>query len=244
MNKDWWLPAAISRHAAAYDVQFLRTLIAAVVIFVAVQIALIVVVLRYRAKGGIAPPVRVGGEGSRLEATWTVATAILFLGLLALGGRIWAGVQFTAAPRDAEVIEVLSKQFAWNFRYAGPDGKFGRADFRLVDDASGNPAGLDPKDPAGKDDIVSANLRVPAGKPVELMLNSMDVIHSFFVRELRLKQDVVPGMRIPVHFTANTPGTYEIPCAELCGLGHFQMRATMIVLPPAEYEQWKRGQTQ
>ena len=243
MDHGWWLPAAISRHAVAYDVQFQRTLITAVVIFVAVQAALIVVVWRYRDRGG-ARAVRAGGEGTRLEKIWTAATAILFLGLLALGGRTWAGVQFTAPPRDAEVIEVLAKQFAWNFRYAGPDGKFGRVDFRLVDDAAGNPAGLDPNDPAGKDDIVSANLRVPAGSPVELMLNSMDVIHSFFVRELRLKQDTVPGMRIPLHFTATTPGTYEIPCAELCGLGHFQMRATMIVLPPAEYEQWKRGQTQ
>jgi cytochrome c oxidase subunit 2 len=244
MNNGWWLPAAISRHAAAYDTQFLRTLVAAVVIFVAVQIALLVIVWRYRNAGGGPGAVRAGKEGIHLETMWTAATAVLFLGLLALGGRIWAGVQFTAAPLDAEVIEVLSKQFAWSFRYAGPDGKFGRVDFRLVDDAAGNPAGLDPNDPAGKDDIVSANLRVPAGRPVELMLNSMDVIHSFFVRELRLKQDSVPGMRIPIHFTATAPGTYEIPCAELCGLGHFQMRATMIVLPLAEYEQWKRGQTQ
>jgi cytochrome c oxidase subunit 2 len=241
MSKAWWLPVAISDHAAAYDAQFWLTLITAGIIFVAVQIALILIVWRYRRA---VAPVRADSEGTRLETMWTAATTILFLGLLALGGRIWAAVQFTAAPRDAEVIEVLSKQFAWSFRYAGPDGKFGRVDFRLVDDAAGNPAGLDPNDPAGKDDIVGANLRVPAGRPVELMLNSMDVIHSFFVRELRLKQDSVPGMRIPIHFTATTPGTYEIPCAELCGLGHFQMRATMIVLPPAEYEQWKRGQTQ
>ncbi|HZT36797.1 MAG TPA: cytochrome c oxidase subunit II transmembrane domain-containing protein [Bryobacteraceae bacterium] len=242
MIKAWWLPAAISQHAVAYDAQFLRTLAAATVIFIAVQIALIAIVWRYRANS--AGVRRVGARKTNIEAIWTAATAVLFLGLLALGGRIWAAVQFTPAPPDAELIEVLAKQFAWTFRYAGPDGRFGRIDFMLVNDAAGNPFGLDPEDPDGKDDIVSATLRVPAGRPVQLMLNSMDVIHSFFVRELRLKQDVVPGMRIPLHFTATRPGVYEIPCAELCGLGHSQMRSTMIVLTPAEYDAWKRGQPQ
>lgn len=238
MIKSWWLPAAISQHALAYDAQFLRTLVPAIIIFIAVQIALIAIVWRYRAASAGAR--RAESQKPRLEAIWTAATAILFLGLLALGGRIWAAVQFTPAPPNSEVIEVLAKQFAWTFRYAGPDGRFGRVDFMLVNEAGGNPFGLDPKDPAGKDDIVSATLRVPAGRPVQLMLNSMDVIHSFFVRELRLKQDSVPGMRIPLHFTVTQPGVYEIPCAELCGLGHSQMRSTMIVLTPVEYDKWKR----
>jgi cytochrome c oxidase subunit 2 len=242
MIRSWWLPTAISQHALAYDAQFLLTLILAVIIFLAAQIALVAIVWRRRAAAAGASRWR--PQHARIEAVWTAATAILFLGLLALGGRIWAAVQFTPAPANAELIEVLAKQFAWTFRYAGPDGKFGRVDFMLVNEAAGNPFGLDPKDPNGKDDIVSATLRVPAGRPVQLMLNSMDVIHSFFVRELRLKQDAVPGMRIPLHFTARRPGVYEIPCAELCGLGHSQMRSTMIVLTPAEYDAWKRGQPQ
>lgn len=221
----------------------MRTLTATVIIFAAVQIALIGVVWRFRSARPA--PISSGtARSGRLEAVWTTATAILFLGLLALGGRIWAGVQFTPPPPDSEPIEVLSKQFAWNFRYPGRDGKFGRVNPQLMNDSTGNPFGLDPDDPAGKDDIVSASLRVPAGRPVLLTLNSVDVIHSFFVRELRLKQDLVPGMRIPLHFIAKVPGTYEIPCAELCGLGHFQMRSSMIVLAPAEYEAWKRGQSQ
>lgn len=239
----WWLPAAISRHAVAYDVQFTRTLIAAGIIFGAAQCALLAVVLRFRARRD-APEPKGSLHSSRVEGIWTLATAIVFLGLLAWGGRIWAGVQFTSAPPDAEVIEVLAKQFSWGFRYPGPDGRFGRTDIRLINDAGGNPFGLDPNDPAAKDDIMTATLRVPFGRPVNLLLISADVIHSFFVRELRMKQDLVPGMRIPLHFVADIPGTYEIPCAELCGLGHAQMRATMIVLQPAEYERWKREQPQ
>jgi len=138
----------------------------------------------------------------------------------------------------------MAKQFAWSFRYPGPDGKFGRTDLKLINDAAGNPFGLDEKDPAAKDDVVSASLKVPAGKQVNLIMHARDVIHNFFVRELRLKQDIVPGMEIPLHFTADTVGVYEVPCSELCGLGHFQMRTTMQVMPEAEFEQWKQQQAQ
>jgi cytochrome c oxidase subunit 2 len=171
-----------------------------------------------------------------------MATTVLFLGLLLMGAKTWAGVQFTQAPRDAEPIEVLARQFAWSFRYPGADQRFGRTDIHLINEASGNPFGIDDADPASRDDIVSATLRVPAGKPVNLALLSLDVIHSFFVRELRVKQDLVPGMQIPLHFVADVPGTYEVPCAELCGLGHHQMRTTVIVMPQPEFEAWKREQ--
>jgi cytochrome c oxidase subunit II len=138
----------------------------------------------------------------------------------------------------------MTKQFAWNFRYPGPDGVFGRTDIKLVNDAAGNPLGIDPNDPAGKDDIVSATLKVPVNKPIRLIMHSRDVIHNFYVRELRMKQDIVPGMEIPLHFTAKTIGTYEVPCSELCGLGHFQMRTTMQVMSEADFEAWKKQQAQ
>ena len=109
----------------------------------------------------------------------------------------------------------------------------------FVNDSAGNPFGLDDKDPAGRDDIVSASLKIPAGKPIKLILHSRDVIHNFFVRELRMKQDIVPGMEIPLSFQADIAGVYEVPCSELCGLGHFQMRTTMQVMSPADFEQWK-----
>jgi cytochrome c oxidase subunit II len=241
MLDGWWLPPAISHHANAHDVQFLRTLFTAIAIFVVGQCALAAVVWRYRSSTS---PVRGAShpKGSRVELVCTGATAVVFIGLLAMGARTWAGVQFTPAPQDAETIEVLAKQFAWNFRYSGPDKRFGRTSLRQMDDAAGNPFGLDEADSGGKDDIVSATLRVPAGRPVNLALRSIDVIHSFFIRELRLKQDLVPGMQVPLHFQADVPGTYEVPCAELCGLGHHQMRTTIIVMPPDEFDDWKRRQ--
>lgn len=238
----WWFPAAISRHAVGYDVQFTRTLIAAAFIFFAAQGGLIGIVWRFRSKARTRGADRKATHG-RLELVWTGATAVLFLGLLLMGGHVWASVQFSPAPADSEVIEVLAKQFAWSFRYPGPDGRFGRTDIHLINDADNNPFGLDERDPYAKDDIMSATLRVPAGRPVKLTLTSRDVIHSFFVRELRIKQDLVPGMRIPLHFQADVPGTYEVPCSELCGLGHSQMRTTVIVMPAGDYNRWKREQS-
>lgn len=241
MLDGWWLPPPISRHAFAHDAQFIRTLATAAIIFSMAQGALGWMVWRYRGSAAV-PPETPRLHGSRVELVCTAATMLVFLGLLAMGVQTWAGVQFTEAPANAEVVEVLARQFAWNFRYPGADGSFGRTDIRLISEAGGNPFGLDDSDPAAKDDIVSATLRVPSGRAVRLRLRSIDVIHSFFVRELRIKQDVVPGMEIPLHFVAEKTGTYEVPCSELCGLGHHQMRTAVLVMPPAEFDAWKQGQ--
>jgi cytochrome c oxidase subunit II len=241
LAKTWWFPPGINAHAALYDEQFVRTLIISGVIFVLAQFALGYVIVKFRDDGRRA----VYSHGNqRLESIWTTATAVLFLALVVMGTKIWAAVHFDEAPPDAIPIEVMAKQFAWNFRYPGPDGRFGRVDLKFVNDAAGNPFGIDEKDPAGKDDIVSASLKVPAGKPIRLILHSRDVIHNFFVRELRIKQDLVPGMEIPLHFRADTPGVYEVPCSELCGLGHFQMRTTMQVMSAEAFESWKEQQSQ
>lgn len=238
-----WLPQGISSHAVAHDAQFWRTLVAAVTIFAAAQFGLGFIAWKFRSRARSERKTRSGSHAGQ-EIGWTVATAVLFLGLLLLSARSWAGVQFTPAPADAEPIEVLGRQFAWSFRYPGADGRFGRTNLRLVNDAASNPFGLDDTDPYAKDDLVSSTLRVPAGRPVILTLTSRDVIHSFFVRELRIKQDLVPGMKIPLHFRADVPGTYETPCSELCGLGHHQMRTTLIVMPAREFDAWKRRRTE
>jgi cytochrome c oxidase subunit II len=241
LAKIWWFPPPINAHGLAYDAQFARTLLVTGAIFLFAQIGLGWVIWKFRDTG---KRVAHSAGSVKMEALWTSATAVLFLGLVFTGSRIFADVHMAAAPADAIPVEVLSKQFAWTFRYPGPDGKFGRTDIKLVNDAAANPFGIDDKDPAGKDDIVSATIKVPAGKPVRLILHSRDVIHNFFVRELRLKQDLVPGMEIPLHFTADQPGIYEIACSELCGLGHHQMRSTLHVMPEAEFEQWKQQQSQ
>ena len=234
-----WFPAAISGAAVAYDRQFQFTLRITGFIFIAAQILLAFVVVRYRESNR--PVLYTHGNG-KVEMAWTIATSLIFMGLALSGTRIWAGIHFTPPPADAVTIEVYAQQFAWSFRYPGPDGKFGRTDIRFIDDAAQNPVGLDDRDPAGRDDILSASLKVPVGKEITLVLRARDVIHDFFVRELRLKQDIVPGMDIPYRFRADKTGKYEIACAELCGLGHSQMRGVMEVMSQSEFNRWKQTQ--
>lgn len=236
LPRAWWLPDTISDHAQAYDGQLNLTLLITGIIFLFAQALLIYVLLRYRNRGQQA----IQFEGNnQLEITWTIATAIVFVGLAIAGQSIWASTHMDSSPAQLRV-EVLAKQFQWSFRYPGADAKFGRTDLRQIDDSGGNPFGVDFKDPAGRDDIMVSALKVPSGVVVELAMVSRDVLHNFFVRELRIKQDIVPGMVIPLRFKANVEGEYEVPCSELCGLGHHQMRTTLTVLSPEGFAQWLR----
>jgi cytochrome c oxidase subunit II len=232
--KPAWFPLAITAEALAYDRQFTWTLWITGIIFIAAQGLLAWTIVR-GTKRRLASP---ANGNRRLELTWLTATGAVFITLSVLGSRGWAKIPSAAAGE--ETIEVDAHQFAWSFRYPGPDGRFGRTAIEFISDAGGNPVGIDPKDPTGEDDIVTASLRIPAQRNVLLLLHSRDVIHDFFVRELRTKQDIVPGMEIPLELRVETPGTYEIACAELCGLGHSQMRSVLIVMPADEYDQWKR----
>lgn len=231
-----WFPPAINEHARNFDSQFHLTLLLTGGIFLVAQAVLGFVILRARRR----TKSEYSHGNNRLEVIWTAATAVLFLGAVFLSTRIFTSVHLGAPAPNALRVEALAKQFSWSFRYPGPDGKYARLDVRQINDATGNPFGQDERDPAGKDDIVTAALRVPAGRPVELMLRGRDVIHNFFVRELRLKQDLVPGMIIPLRFQADVPGTYEVACSELCGLGHHLMRTVLIVMPPDEFAAWER----
>lgn len=231
--KIWWFPAFISEYGAAYDHQFHTTLIVCGVVFFLSQLGLAWVVIRYRSQGGKAS---YSHGNNTMEAIWTTATAIVFLGIAAVGQQIWARVHLDAAPAGAIQIEMTGQQFAWYVRYTGADGKFGRVKPELMKESSGNALGLDPEDPASKDDIVMPTMAVPVNRPVEVILRSKDVIHSFYVRELRLKQDAVPGMENRLHFTADKIGKYEIPCAELCGLGHYQMRSFLEVMSQEDFD--------
>ncbi len=231
----WWFPVLASQHGGAIDHQMMRTFVLCGVIFFFAQMGLAWAIFRYRARGQQA---RYSHGNNTMEALWTAATAILFLGINLVGQSVWAERYFTRAAPGSIQIEVVGQQFVWNMRYPGPDGKFGRTDLKLVDDSAGNPLGLDSKDPAARDDIVVPTMAVPVNRPVELILRAKDVTHSFFVRELRLKQDTVPGMVIRVHFTATRVGQYEIACAELCGLGHYKMRSFLDVLSEQDYQKW------
>ena len=236
-SRIWWFPPNISVHGDAMDQQMILTLICAGVIFVLAQLGLAYFIWRHREGSGRQAIYSHGND--KLEVTWTVATAVFFIGLGILAQDIWAKIYYTEAPPGALRIQVTGKQFAWNFRYPGPDGKFGPMHLNLVDDAAANPLGLDiDNDPDSADDIVVPNMAIPVNRPVELLLHAMDVTHSYWVRELRVKQDLVPGLNLKVHFIATQVGRYEIACAELCGLGHHTMRAFLDVMSEVDYAQW------
>jgi len=237
IGRVWWPPELISVHGAAIDNQFVLTLIIAGAVFFLAQIGLGYFIWRYRARNG--ERASHWHESPRLEFFWTLVTAVIFIGLGIRGNLVWAKYFLTDAPPDALTIEVTAQQFAWNIRYAGADGKFGRTNPALIDDSLANYLGLDPKDPAGRDDIVTQNIMaVPVNRPVRVMLRSKDVTHSFFVAPLRVKQDAVPGIAIRIHFTATKTGEYEIACAELCGMQHYKMRGRLLVMQEGDFENW------
>lgn len=174
------------------------------------------------------------------EAGIAVVEAILLVGFAV---PVWAK-RVNSPPPESEsvVLRVVAEQFAWNIHYPGKDGKFGRTSPDLI--ASGtNPLGLDPNDPAGKDDVTTINqLHIPVGKPILIHLTTKDVIHSFNLPYMRVKQDAIPGVSIPVYFQATqvTPPdqNWEIACAQLCGLSHYRMRGFLNVQTEADFEKW------
>jgi cytochrome c oxidase subunit II len=232
-----WFPESITSFGKQFDRQFEITFVISAIAFVMVHFALIAAIgiKRQRVKNRHRPWL--------IETLWTGLVSLTFISLAFEGTRIWAGVHPLPDAIGAERIEVYAHQFAWHFRYPGPDGRFGRTSPLHINDVVDNPFGIDPADPAGDDDIRSATLRVPLGRDVILLLHSRDVIHDFFVRELRFKQDVVPGMEIPYRFRAERTGTFEIACSELCGIGHSQMRATVEVMLPEKFDEWKRARS-
>lgn len=240
--RTWWFPEAITSFGARVDTQFTRTLWITGLVFFLAQLGLAYTILRFRSDLPGRATYSHGHTG--MEIIWTSLTAIMFVGLGIAAEAAWSDYHMlgpSPAP-DAMQVEITGKQFKWYFRYPGPDGVFGPTRPDLVNDVSGNYQGVDFYDPTSKDDVITAELAVPLNRPVQVTLRTLDVTHSFFVRELRFKQDAVPGLVIRLNFTAEKPGTYEIVCAELCGLGHHQMRADLKVMSQPEFENWLREQ--
>ncbi|HMG34556.1 MAG TPA: cytochrome c oxidase subunit II [Blastocatellia bacterium] len=230
-----WFPETIAAHGPAIDAQFRNTLVVVAIAFTLAQLALGYAVVRFGSSGKDARAVYTHGN-DKLELVWTAVTAAVFIIVAVLGQRVWASLHLNQAPPDSTRIDAVAQQFQFNFHYAGADGVFGKTEPKFIDDSALNYVGLDPNDTAGKDDVQLTTLVIPQNRPVELTLRSKDVIHSFFVPALRFKQDMVPGMAIKVHFTALKTGKYEIPCAELCGQLHYNMKSFMLVVTGDEYD--------
>jgi cytochrome c oxidase subunit 2 len=173
---------------------------------------------------------------SYLEVTVAAIEAVLLIGIAI---PVWArAVDRFPDAKDSTVIYVMAQQYAWNIRYAGPDGVFGRQDMKFI--SSDNVFGVDPSDPNGKDDIQTLNeIHVPVGKPVVVYVSSKDVIHSFKITATRTCQDAIPGLRIPCWFTPTKVGKYQVNCAQLCGPGHSSMTGGfLIVESQADFNKW------
>lgn len=218
-------------------------LIVSGIVFLGAHLALVVVLLRRPREA------RIPRENIRVEILWTVLTAVVLTALLInaeIDTRALAGGAAAGDPSRPLVVEVVAQQFAWNFRLPGEDGIFGRTDPRLVDAFELNFIGLDRNDPASEDDIVlpQSLLILPAGREVQIRLRSLDVIHSFFVAAFRVKRDAMPGLDGDFSFTPTVPGSYELACAEHCGLGHYRMRGLIEVVPEAEWAERVREVTE
>jgi cytochrome c oxidase subunit II len=237
--KTWWLPAGASAAAGWIDHQFALTYVIMGVVFLAAQLSLGYIVWRYR-ETPKSPPVQYSHGNTTLEIVWTALTAVLFIGLNLMGSSVWASQRFDPAEAGAVQVEATGMQFAWYFRYPGPDGKYGPTNPKLIDPSAGGEAavGLNTSDPAAKDDVVTGTMYLPVDREVDLSLRSVDVIHDLFVPSLRFKQDAVPGLNIHMHFRPTQIGEYEIACAELCGLGHYKMHGMVHVVSQQDFDKW------
>ena len=231
------LPVQASTHAAEIDQMTSLVHWLMLVLFVGWGAFFIYVLIRFRKSAN--PAASYAGAKGKISKGLEVAVAVIEVVLLVFYAiPAWAKrVKAFPTENEAQVVRVIAHQFAWEIHYPGPDGKFGRTDPSLV--ASDNLIGIDRRDPDAKDDVVTSNqLNLPVDRPVLLHLSSQDVIHSFGLIEMRVKQDVVPGLSMPVWFIPNRVGDYEIACSQLCGLGHFRMRGFVTIQSQADFQKW------
>ena len=244
-----FLPHSSSEHGVRTDRMFWITMAILIFAFIVTNIFLFVFSYRYQYKEG--NKAYFYSENHKLEIIWTVIPAIVMASLVFYGWKEWSSIT-QKEPAGSEVIEIMAKQFAWQVRYPGDDGKLGRYNFKLMD--ATNEFGMDFNDSSNYDDFVPSELHIPKGKPVLLRIRSRDVIHSVFLPHFRIKMDAVPGMPtkfwfVPTKTTeemrdqlGNPAFNYELACTEICGKGHFAMRMIVVVDELEDYEKWKKGQ--
>lgn len=237
----WWFPPNLSTYGGEIDRLIVVTHWFMAALFVGWGIFLVYCLIRFRGRPGhLASYESTKSKIPKLvEAGVVIFEAFLLLGL---SFPLWSTYRNQLpSPENSLVVRVVAQQFVWNIHYPGRDRQFGRTDSGLVSDA--NPLGLDLTDPSARDDIVTVNqLHFPVNRPVLIYLSSKDVIHSFSIPVLRVKQDTVPGVTIPVWFQAKATGQFEIACAQLCGVGHTLMRGFVSADTEEAFEAWMREQ--
>lgn len=228
----WWTP--IASNWDYIDNTIIISFWITGVVFAAVVLFMAYCVFRFRHREGNRAAYE--PENKRLESWLTAGTALGVTALLVPGLFVWN--HFVNVPREAADIEVVAQQWQWSFRLPGKDGKLGTSDTRDV--SAENPLGIAPGDPNGQDDIVveAADLHLPVGKPVKVLLRSIDVLHDFYIPEFRAKMDMIPGSVTYFWFTPTRTGTFQVLCAELCGQGHPLMHGVVMVDTEQDYLAW------
>ena len=235
------LPVEASAHAAEIDNMIVLVHWLMAVMFVGWGAFFVFVLFRFR-QGANQRASYTGAKGKVAKGTEIAVGIVEIVLLIGYAIPAWATrVTEFPAESDAVVVHLVGEQFAWNVQYPGADGKFGRTDIKLI--TAANPLGLDRTDSDAKDDITTINqLNIPVDRPILVHLSTKDVIHSFGITEMRVKQDAIPGIQIPVWFVPTRAGDYEISCSQLCGLGHYRMRGFVTVQTADAYQAWMAGQ--
>ncbi|MBI4324596.1 MAG: cytochrome c oxidase subunit II [Chloroflexi bacterium] len=232
------LPFLASEHGAKVDHLMLYMHWLMGILFIGWMAYFVYVLIRFRKSRHP----KASYHGAQTHASSYLEGAVALVeGILLMGFAIpwWAeAVDKFPSEKDATVINVTAEQFAWNSRYPGQDGIFGKQDVRFI--SAGNPLGIDPQDPHAKDDVVPPlnEITVPVNKPVIAYVTSKDVVHSFKINPLRVTQDAIPGMKIPVWFKPTHEGQFLINCAQLCGNSHFYMKGYLNVVSQEKYDEW------
>lgn len=241
----WWLPPNLGGDVAnSVDSLIFAMHCLMIVLFVGWGAYLVWVLTKHRARPGHKATYELpkAKPSKMIEIAVVIAEVVLLVGF---SMPVWAKVK-NEIPTGPDVVHVrlVAEQFAWNFQYPGKDGKFGRRDPKLM--STENPLGIDPKDPDGKDDVISLNvLHIPVNKDIVVEATSKDVIHSFFIPVLRAKHDVIPGMVAPVWFKAtklpkvtDQASWPQIACAQLCGNSHYKMKGYLSIDSQQDYDKW------
>lgn len=233
----WWF-TEIASNWGGIDLAVFVTFWICGVAFVLIGLFMVYTTWKYRRREGqtaVYEP-----ENKRLEWILTIVTTIGVVGMLAPG--LWVWNDYVTVPPQAREVEIVGQQWTWSYRLPGEDGILGTAEAKRI--SVDNPFGLDPEDPHAQDDVLISrdSLHLPIDQPVKVLLRSKDVLHDFYVPEFRAKMDAVPGMITYMWFTPTKVGTYEVLCAELCGMGHHTMRGTVIVDTGEDYDAWLDNQ--
>ncbi len=230
----WGLAPCVTVHGEKIDALFMIIFWLTAVVFVLTQGTYIYFLIAYRKRPGHKAFYSHGSN--KLEIIWTTAPTIVFLALAIYGNRLWEEIH-RPAPSNSLVIDVSSYQFGWEMRYPGISGKLAPIDIKKISDS--NHWGTDPDNPLTSQDVQATELVIPVGRPVHLLLHARDVIHSFYVPEFRMYQDCVPGRTIGwVWFQATRTGNFQIACNQLCGTGHYNMKAPVRVVTEEEFQKW------